>query len=651
MENTQLSALIRRTADGDLGALEAIFVEMRDGIFSFTLMRTGNRSLAEDILQETILQVHDSAKNYRRFSNPRAWILTIARNLSVSALRKTSRETELSDEIEQNDGFSTESHMDGQIDAAAMISGLPPQEREIVVLHAISGLKHREIAKLLGLPLGTVCWKYNETSRSCGSWCQTSCRSKGAMGKMDEQQILAAIRNNTSLKAETVRWDDIERKLENRNSVYSKKPSFKWNYRIASTVCAVVVALVVLSSSQLRPFISGNWGDNGDPSKPSQVQPGSAQVGGGAVNFGMDLSPYYRYNGDYYWLRLEKVEPAIQNQIEKSLGGNYYAINGYDPAKTIALFTNNYYWRLDYVFPDTVTWGGKPYLIEPWAGQAKVGEYLGESDGFKLYRSPDAELDEGLVVQLSPNRYAIAYQLPSSVTFAGQSYQLQTRKQAFQESETYLGMAGPYKAYSFGGMDSTYSIMLHINDAEEVQADAIILAPVGQPLPVSLYGSVLESMYSILMDIQWTHHGFYVIGYAGYYSQKEQDSLKNLVGEELGSFAYDGHTYWLYEMKGTDPAQTILVKNNQAYMLYNYIYPDTIVFQGSQYVAGNSGGGVVGGQIGTAGKYPVFAVQGVDPAKEIVVGMSGKAPNFELQSTVRFYYEGPAPFGAEVMPK
>ena len=163
MENIQLSALIRRTADGDLGALEEIFVEMRDGIYSFTLMRTENRSLAEDILQETILQLYDSAKNYRRFSNPRAWILTIARNLSVSALRKTSRETELSDEMEQNSETSIESHVDGQIDAAAMISVLPPKEREIVVLHAISGLKHKEIAKLLGLPLGTVCWKYSES--------------------------------------------------------------------------------------------------------------------------------------------------------------------------------------------------------------------------------------------------------------------------------------------------------------------------------------------------------------------------------------------------------------------------------------------------------------------------------------------------------
>lgn len=163
VENTQLSTLIRRTADGDVGALEEIFIAMRDAVFSFVLMRTGNRQLAEDVLQETMLQLYDSARNYRRMNNPRAWILTIARNLAVSAWRKTNREIELSNQLEQATSSSLESHVDGQIDAAIMLAVLPPDERQIVVLHAIAGLKHKEIAKLLGIPLGTVCWKYSES--------------------------------------------------------------------------------------------------------------------------------------------------------------------------------------------------------------------------------------------------------------------------------------------------------------------------------------------------------------------------------------------------------------------------------------------------------------------------------------------------------
>lgn len=39
---------------------------------------------------------------------------------------------------------------------------LTEEEREIVIMHAVWGYKHKEIAKEKGLPLGTVTWKYNE---------------------------------------------------------------------------------------------------------------------------------------------------------------------------------------------------------------------------------------------------------------------------------------------------------------------------------------------------------------------------------------------------------------------------------------------------------------------------------------------------------
>lgn len=55
MEYKLLSSLIRSDDDGDINALERIFFEMKDSIFSFVLMYTGNRQMAEDILQETVL--------------------------------------------------------------------------------------------------------------------------------------------------------------------------------------------------------------------------------------------------------------------------------------------------------------------------------------------------------------------------------------------------------------------------------------------------------------------------------------------------------------------------------------------------------------------------------------------------------------------
>lgn len=164
MDNKQLSNLIGQVASGDINALEKIFFEMKDMIFSFLIMFGFNRQLAEDILQETILQVYYSSGNFIRFSNPKSWILTIARNQAVSAARKTRRETFLSDDIIHiPDNTDIEFEICGRSHAALILSNLSQPERQIVVLHVISELKHREIAKLLSLPLGTVCRKYNES--------------------------------------------------------------------------------------------------------------------------------------------------------------------------------------------------------------------------------------------------------------------------------------------------------------------------------------------------------------------------------------------------------------------------------------------------------------------------------------------------------
>ena len=91
-----------------------------------------------------------------------AWILTVTRNLALTALRKEGREEELSPEAWEAIpvGEDPEGAEDRLVLEAAM-EALDGTERQIILLHAVSGLKHREIAALLGLPLSTVLSKYN----------------------------------------------------------------------------------------------------------------------------------------------------------------------------------------------------------------------------------------------------------------------------------------------------------------------------------------------------------------------------------------------------------------------------------------------------------------------------------------------------------
>ena len=91
-----------------------------------------------------------------------AWLLTIVRNLAMDQLRRPKHEEPLTWEGWQTQladvpAVSAEDRMA----LAALLTALESQERQIVTLHALTGLKHREIAALLDLPLPTVLSKYS----------------------------------------------------------------------------------------------------------------------------------------------------------------------------------------------------------------------------------------------------------------------------------------------------------------------------------------------------------------------------------------------------------------------------------------------------------------------------------------------------------
>lgn len=161
-DSAALDLCLSRISAGDQSALAELYDRTRSAIYGFALSLLKNVHDAEDVLQEVYLQVWQAAGRYRSFRKPMAWLLTITRNLAMSRIRDQGKTVTLSPEdwhmqFADTPAVTTED----RLVLESMLAFLTDEERQIVTLHALTGLKHREIAALLELPLPTVLSKYN----------------------------------------------------------------------------------------------------------------------------------------------------------------------------------------------------------------------------------------------------------------------------------------------------------------------------------------------------------------------------------------------------------------------------------------------------------------------------------------------------------
>ena len=157
-----LDNCIARIAQGDRDALAALYERTRPAVYGVALSILKNAHDAEDVLQDTYVQVWLAAGSYRGRGKAMAWLMTIVRNLSLDRIRQRQR-TETVDWDGWQERFTDlpAVTVEDRMALAALLTALGDQEREIVALHALTGLRHREIAALLDLPLATVLSKYS----------------------------------------------------------------------------------------------------------------------------------------------------------------------------------------------------------------------------------------------------------------------------------------------------------------------------------------------------------------------------------------------------------------------------------------------------------------------------------------------------------
>ena len=143
------------------------FREYLNGLYSYAVVLSRNRTEAEDLVQETCLRALRAMQRLRPDSNIKSWLLTILRNIWLNQLRQSRAAHEVAN-IEADENSAHEA-VDTAKDPYAMyvsnmereqvrnaIQQLPLEFREIILLREYEELSYEEIAILLDCPAGTV---------------------------------------------------------------------------------------------------------------------------------------------------------------------------------------------------------------------------------------------------------------------------------------------------------------------------------------------------------------------------------------------------------------------------------------------------------------------------------------------------------------
>lgn len=143
--------LMLRFCNGDAWALGILYDRYANGLFGLGVNLLGDRTEAEDALQETFVRVIDGRHRFEPRDRFKSWIFTVCRRICLDRLRALGRQ-EVSLRVHRLElaRAKPSDTMLVQADLERLLSTLPPEQREVLVLHWMHGFSHAEIAEMTG---------------------------------------------------------------------------------------------------------------------------------------------------------------------------------------------------------------------------------------------------------------------------------------------------------------------------------------------------------------------------------------------------------------------------------------------------------------------------------------------------------------------
>jgi RNA polymerase sigma-70 factor (ECF subfamily) len=142
---------VQQARAGDVSAFEELVRLYQAEVFRFAWNLTRDRTLAEDVTQDTFLRAFRFIRGYRGAQRFGSWLFAIARNCSMDALRKRGT-------VAAHDGrdarVTPDASTRAELDAA--LEAVSAEHRDAFLLVEVFGLSYQEAADVLGVAVGTV---------------------------------------------------------------------------------------------------------------------------------------------------------------------------------------------------------------------------------------------------------------------------------------------------------------------------------------------------------------------------------------------------------------------------------------------------------------------------------------------------------------
>ncbi|HEU4352947.1 MAG TPA: sigma-70 family RNA polymerase sigma factor [Burkholderiales bacterium] len=131
-------------------------VELIPRLRRYARALVGDRSTADDLVQDTLERAWAKLHLYRRGTDLRAWLFTVMHNVHVNRVRSSRATDPLGDEIPELAQRAPQSDALLVRDLDRAIAQLPAEQRAVLLLVTLEEMSYDEVARTLGIPIGTV---------------------------------------------------------------------------------------------------------------------------------------------------------------------------------------------------------------------------------------------------------------------------------------------------------------------------------------------------------------------------------------------------------------------------------------------------------------------------------------------------------------